>query len=29
MDLAPYPRLLRLREVVTARDGFAAADPVL
>jgi glutathione S-transferase len=29
MDLTPYPRLLRLREAVTARDGFAAAGPVL
>jgi glutathione S-transferase len=29
MDLAPYPRLLRLRETVTARDGFTAAGPVL
>ena len=29
MDLAPYPRLLRLREAVTARDSFAAAAPVL
>lgn len=29
MDLSPYPKLLRLRETVTARDGFAAAGPVL
>jgi glutathione S-transferase len=29
MDLTPYPRLLRLRETVTARDGFAAAGPRL
>jgi len=29
MDLAPYPKLLRLRETVTARDGFTAAGPVL
>jgi glutathione S-transferase len=29
MDLSSYPKLLRLRETVTARDGFAAAGPVL
>ena len=29
MDLSPYPKLLRLRETVTARDGFSAAGPVL
>jgi glutathione S-transferase len=29
MDLAPYPKLLRLRETVTARDAFRAAGPVL
>ncbi|HET6171101.1 MAG TPA: glutathione S-transferase family protein [Gaiellales bacterium] len=29
MDLTPYPKLLRLRETVTARDGFAAAGAVL
>jgi glutathione S-transferase len=29
MDLTRYPKLLRLRETVTARDGFAAAHPVL
>jgi glutathione S-transferase len=29
MDLTRYPKLLRLRETVTARDGFAAAGPVL
>jgi glutathione S-transferase len=29
MDLTRYPKLLRLRETVTARDGFTAAGPVL
>lgn len=29
MDLTPYPKLSRLRETVTARDGFTAAGPVL
>jgi glutathione S-transferase len=29
MDLTPYPKLLRLRETVTARDGFGAAGPTL
>lgn len=29
MDIAPYPKLLRLRETVTARDAFRAAGPVL
>jgi glutathione S-transferase len=29
MDLTPYPRLLLVRETVTARDGFAAAGAVL
>jgi glutathione S-transferase len=29
LDLTPYPKLLRLRETVTARDGFTAAGPVL
>ena len=29
MDLAPYPKLLRLRETVTARDAFGAAGPTL
>jgi glutathione S-transferase len=29
MDLTPYPKLLRLRETVTARDGFTAAGPIL
>jgi glutathione S-transferase len=29
MDLTPYPKLLRLRETVTARDAFAAAGPTL
>jgi glutathione S-transferase len=29
MDMTPYPKLLRFRETVTARDAFSAADPVL
>jgi glutathione S-transferase len=29
MDLTPYPKLLRLRETVTARDAFGAAGPTL
>jgi glutathione S-transferase len=29
MDLSPYPKLLRLRETVTARDAFVAAGPTL
>ncbi len=29
MDLAPYPKLERLRETVTARDAFRAAGPTL
>jgi glutathione S-transferase len=29
MDLSAYPKLLRLRETVMARDAFAAAGPTL
>jgi glutathione S-transferase len=29
LDLTPYPNLLQLRETVTARPAFIAADPVL
>ena len=29
LDLTSYPKLLQLRETVTARDGFTAAGPVL
>ena len=29
MDIAPYPKLLRFRETVTARRAFAAAGPRL
>jgi glutathione S-transferase len=29
MDMAPYPKLRRIREAVVARDAFAAAGPVL
>jgi glutathione S-transferase len=29
MDLTPYPKLLRLRETVTARDAFGATGPTL
>jgi glutathione S-transferase len=29
MDLSPYPKLLRLREAIVARDAFAAAGPVM
>jgi glutathione S-transferase len=29
MDMTPYPKLLRLRETVMARDAFAAAGPTL
>ncbi|MEA2208928.1 MAG: hypothetical protein QOF54_1405, partial [Solirubrobacteraceae bacterium] len=28
-DLSPYPKLLRLREAIVARDAFAAAGPVM
>jgi glutathione S-transferase len=29
MDMAPYPKLLRIREAIMARDAFSAAGPVL
>jgi glutathione S-transferase len=29
MDMTPYPKLLRFRETVTAREAFGAAGPVL
>jgi glutathione S-transferase len=29
MDMTPYPKLLRIRETIVARDAFGAADPVL
>jgi glutathione S-transferase len=29
MDMTPYPKLLRIREAVMARDAFGAAGPVL
>ena len=29
MDMTPFPKLLRIREAVVARDAFSAAGPVL
>jgi glutathione S-transferase len=29
LDLTPYPKLLRLRETIVARDAFSAAGPIL